>query len=320
MQLSDFLIAKKKIALFLGIYCFFFLLADLVAPYNYIVLEDISRLSVYCCGLLCTLIGYFLYVWGGRLLNRIWECKLFILQSCIFYLLFESLFLLPLTYWWDLPGRGILLPLTSTSLALVMVLSYLMEMQRVEQRLAQALEQQPAAAAAGGEGAAAVCDDDKEEQPPSQDGAAASEADIAEAAPQEEVNKVDSEQQIETETAAAEPEQKMEPAVQEEAAALEAELETADAGKMTAPMSAADSIKLFARRSGLTAKEEEVLELALTSDITTKHISERLYISERVCQRYLTSIYEKTGSESRIGLIIKYYSSLYYAAADGGRT
>ena len=50
-----------------------------------------------------------------------------------------------------------------------------------------------------------------------------------------------------------------------------------------------------------------MLELILSKEGTGKELAKELLISERVFQRYLTSIYDKTGTNSRIGLILYYY-------------
>lgn len=67
------------------------------------------------------------------------------------------------------------------------------------------------------------------------------------------------------------------------------------------------SIQAFAKTYELTPREQEVLQLILTKDGTTKELAKELMISERVCQRYLTSIYDKTGTNSKVGLILFYY-------------
>ena len=63
----------------------------------------------------------------------------------------------------------------------------------------------------------------------------------------------------------------------------------------------------FVSKFSMTPRETEVLQIVLTTSATTKEIAAQLSISERVCQRYLTSIYEKTGTSSRIDLMLSYY-------------
>ena len=73
--------------------------------------------------------------------------------------------------------------------------------------------------------------------------------------------------------------------------------------------SKAPNIDTFADRHELTPREKEVLTLILTKDGTTKELARKLLISERVCQRYLTSIYDKTGCNSKVGLILLFYGA-----------
>ena len=63
----------------------------------------------------------------------------------------------------------------------------------------------------------------------------------------------------------------------------------------------------FIDKYQLTDKEEEVMRLLLCSDATIRDLSHDLMVSERVCQRHLTSIYEKTETKSRLALLMKYY-------------
>ena len=67
------------------------------------------------------------------------------------------------------------------------------------------------------------------------------------------------------------------------------------------------SIEEFVSIYEMTPRERDVLQLLLTTDMKTKEIAVRLMISERVCQRYITSIYDKTGTGSRTSLLLKYY-------------
>ena len=56
-----------------------------------------------------------------------------------------------------------------------------------------------------------------------------------------------------------------------------------------------------------TPREMEVFELLLDDSLTVQDIADRLFISRRVCQRYLSSMYEKTGTKVRLNLLLKYY-------------
>ena len=62
----------------------------------------------------------------------------------------------------------------------------------------------------------------------------------------------------------------------------------------------------FAEKYGLTPRETDVLAAALYNDKAPKEIAYDLQISERIVQRYFNSIYEKTGTQGRVGLTLLY--------------
>ncbi|MDO4488017.1 MAG: hypothetical protein Q4B67_02845 [Eubacteriales bacterium] len=62
-------------------------------------------------------------------------------------------------------------------------------------------------------------------------------------------------------------------------------------------------IMLFASEYGLTPRETDVLKLLIMTEDGTQEIVDTLIISRRVLQRYITAIYEKTGTKTRVGLI-----------------
>ena len=61
-------------------------------------------------------------------------------------------------------------------------------------------------------------------------------------------------------------------------------------------------LKLYAEYCSLTPRETEVLEKLLTTEDGGQEIADSLYLSRRTLQRYISSIYEKTETKSRIGL------------------
>lgn len=71
-------------------------------------------------------------------------------------------------------------------------------------------------------------------------------------------------------------------------------------------MSQQERLKLYARHYSLTPREAEVLERLLTTDDDLQEIADSLYISRRMVQRYVSSIYEKTETKTRLGLFQKY--------------
>lgn len=62
----------------------------------------------------------------------------------------------------------------------------------------------------------------------------------------------------------------------------------------------------FAKLYALTPRETEVLEKLLSTEEGVQEIAGGLFISRRVLQRYISSVYEKTGTKSRIGLFQNY--------------
>ena len=58
----------------------------------------------------------------------------------------------------------------------------------------------------------------------------------------------------------------------------------------------------FAGRFSLTPRETEVLAAASADERPLKHVAADMGISLRVLQRHLTSLYQKTGTQSRVGL------------------
>ena len=61
-------------------------------------------------------------------------------------------------------------------------------------------------------------------------------------------------------------------------------------------------LKLYAEYCSLTPRETEVLEKLLTTEDGVQEIADSLYLSRRMLQRHISSIYEKTETKSRIGL------------------
>lgn len=62
----------------------------------------------------------------------------------------------------------------------------------------------------------------------------------------------------------------------------------------------------FAKLYALTPRETEVLEKLLSTEEGVQEIADGLFISRRVLQRYISSVYKKTGTKSRIGLFQNY--------------
>ena len=71
-------------------------------------------------------------------------------------------------------------------------------------------------------------------------------------------------------------------------------------------LSPQERLKLFAQYCSLTPRETEVLEKLLTTEDGVQEIADSLYISQRMVQRYISSIYEKTETKTRLGLFQSY--------------
>lgn len=62
----------------------------------------------------------------------------------------------------------------------------------------------------------------------------------------------------------------------------------------------------FAKRYNLTPRETDVLQAISANDRPLKQVADDLGISLRMVQRHLTSLYQKTGTQTRTGLAMKY--------------
>lgn len=73
-----------------------------------------------------------------------------------------------------------------------------------------------------------------------------------------------------------------------------------------AALSPQERLKLYARHCSLTPRETEVLEKLLTTEDDLQEIADSMYISRRMVQRYVSSIYEKSETKTRLGLYQSY--------------
>lgn len=71
-------------------------------------------------------------------------------------------------------------------------------------------------------------------------------------------------------------------------------------------LSPQERLNLYAQHCSLTPRETEVLEKLLTTEDGVQEIADNLYISRRMLQRYIASIYEKTETKTRLGLFQSY--------------
>ena len=63
----------------------------------------------------------------------------------------------------------------------------------------------------------------------------------------------------------------------------------------------------FCETYGLSQREAEIMQMILKSDLPTTQLSGELHVSERTLYRHLSALYQKTGTDSRVGLLMKYY-------------
>lgn len=70
-----------------------------------------------------------------------------------------------------------------------------------------------------------------------------------------------------------------------------------------------ERLKLYARHCSLPPRETEVLERLLTTKNDLQGIADSLNISRRMVQPYVSSIYEKNETKTRLGLFQRYINS-----------
>ena len=69
-----------------------------------------------------------------------------------------------------------------------------------------------------------------------------------------------------------------------------------------------EKLQKLSERFSLTPRETEVFGLLVSTEDGLQAIADKLYVSRRTLERYVSAIYEKTGAKSRIGLISLYNS------------
>ena len=71
-------------------------------------------------------------------------------------------------------------------------------------------------------------------------------------------------------------------------------------------LSDSERLQKLSEQFSLTPRESEVFGLLVNTDDGLQAIADRLYVSRRTLERYISAIYEKTGTKSRIGLVSLY--------------
>ena len=71
-------------------------------------------------------------------------------------------------------------------------------------------------------------------------------------------------------------------------------------------LSDGERLQKLSEQFSLTPREAEVFGLLVNTDDSLQIIADRLYVSRRTLERYVSALYEKTGAKSRIGLVSLY--------------
>jgi DNA-binding CsgD family transcriptional regulator len=77
-------------------------------------------------------------------------------------------------------------------------------------------------------------------------------------------------------------------------------------GRAPSSMGAASAQKKLSEKFSLTPREAEVFGLLVNTEDGLQTIADNMYISRRTLERYVSAIYGKTGTKSRIGLVSLY--------------
>lgn len=67
-----------------------------------------------------------------------------------------------------------------------------------------------------------------------------------------------------------------------------------------------EKLQKLSEKFSFTPREAEVFSILVSSEDSIQVIAENMYVSRRTLERYISSIYEKTGVKSRVGLICIY--------------
>lgn len=73
-------------------------------------------------------------------------------------------------------------------------------------------------------------------------------------------------------------------------------------------LSSSERLQKLSEQFSLTPREAEVLGLLVNTEDGLQTIADNLYVSRRTLERYVSALYEKTGTKSRVGLVSLYNS------------
>ena len=71
-------------------------------------------------------------------------------------------------------------------------------------------------------------------------------------------------------------------------------------------LSDSERLQKLSEQFSLTPREAEGFGMLVNTDDGLQTIADRLYVSGRTLERYVSALYEKTGAKSRIGLVSLY--------------
>ena len=80
---------------------------------------------------------------------------------------------------------------------------------------------------------------------------------------------------------------------------------------INAPKNQLPHVEKFVRKYSLNQTEATALQHLISSEESLKIIARKENVSERTFQRYLTSLYEKTGTKTRAGVVTAYHKELF---------
>ena len=67
-----------------------------------------------------------------------------------------------------------------------------------------------------------------------------------------------------------------------------------------------ERLQKFAETFSFTEREREVFTYLINTEDNVQTIADNLYVSRRTLERYISAIYKKTGTKSRVGLFNLY--------------
>ncbi len=76
--------------------------------------------------------------------------------------------------------------------------------------------------------------------------------------------------------------------------------------EQASPRSPEEALAAFCESYGLTKRESDVLAAVVSDERPLKHVAAELGVGLRTVQHHLTSLYKKTGTQTRTGLTARF--------------